>query len=325
MLCCGRRPKLNTKAGKNPNKRTQDPTEDQVRKMCTAIRAQAGHNRALIHYNGHGVPRPTANGEIWVFNSVSVVAVVWRCRSVGIVFVLCAHVLEVFCFIIVRATGMAVMVISLRSACWIYFVAPFVCVYFFSLSLFLANRSDLASRRPVEVKGLGPLLVKIGMTHRWLKRVLILHNPQYCSERSRRVCHGPRCLLLCLYARDVACLPPHHDAPIPFAPSLCPPLPTRIKSPIPIGYRTPPLLGCQSYTQYIPLPVHRLKGWAGTPAIFVLDCSAAGVLLRHFVEPPQEGEDDYGINPDTPPHGDGSGLGHGPGKEMFISSVFPSR
>ncbi len=23
----------------------------------------------LFHYNGHGVPRPTANGEIWVFNS----------------------------------------------------------------------------------------------------------------------------------------------------------------------------------------------------------------------------------------------------------------
>lgn len=22
----------------------------------------------LFHYNGHGVPRPTANGEIWVFN-----------------------------------------------------------------------------------------------------------------------------------------------------------------------------------------------------------------------------------------------------------------
>ena len=22
----------------------------------------------LFHYNGHGVPKPTANGEIWVFN-----------------------------------------------------------------------------------------------------------------------------------------------------------------------------------------------------------------------------------------------------------------
>lgn len=82
----------------------------------------------------------------------------------------------------------------------------------------------------------------------------------------------------------------------------------------PIGRRGRPL---QSYTQYIPLPVQRLKGWAGTPAIFVLDCSAAGVLLKHFVEPPlppQEGEDDYGINPDTPPQGGGSGLGAGAGK-----------
>lgn len=23
----------------------------------------------LFHYNGHGVPKPTNNGEIWVFNS----------------------------------------------------------------------------------------------------------------------------------------------------------------------------------------------------------------------------------------------------------------
>ena len=22
----------------------------------------------MFHYNGHGVPRPTENGEIWVFN-----------------------------------------------------------------------------------------------------------------------------------------------------------------------------------------------------------------------------------------------------------------
>lgn len=25
-------------------------------------------DRVLFHYNGHGVPRPTVNGEIWVFN-----------------------------------------------------------------------------------------------------------------------------------------------------------------------------------------------------------------------------------------------------------------
>ena len=46
-----------------------------VRKLCTFLRKSAVRNnengRVLIHYNGHGVPRPTANGEIWVFNSVS--------------------------------------------------------------------------------------------------------------------------------------------------------------------------------------------------------------------------------------------------------------
>ena len=28
----------------------------------------AQNERVLFHYNGHGVPRPTANGEVWVFN-----------------------------------------------------------------------------------------------------------------------------------------------------------------------------------------------------------------------------------------------------------------
>ena len=26
------------------------------------------NERVLFHYNGHGVPRPTPNGEVWVFN-----------------------------------------------------------------------------------------------------------------------------------------------------------------------------------------------------------------------------------------------------------------
>ena len=30
----------------------------------------------LFHYNGHGVPRPTPNGEIWVFNKVRTVVMV---------------------------------------------------------------------------------------------------------------------------------------------------------------------------------------------------------------------------------------------------------
>lgn len=51
-------------------KRTQDPTVEDVRKLCTSTRKLAKGERALIHYNGHGVPRPTPNGEIWVFNEV---------------------------------------------------------------------------------------------------------------------------------------------------------------------------------------------------------------------------------------------------------------
>jgi regulator-associated protein of mTOR len=45
-----------------------DPTVDQVRKVCAHLRRAARHDRLLFHYNGHGVPRPTANGELWVFN-----------------------------------------------------------------------------------------------------------------------------------------------------------------------------------------------------------------------------------------------------------------
>ena len=45
-----------------------DPTVEDVRALCLALRRQARHERILLHYNGHGVPRPTANGEIWVFD-----------------------------------------------------------------------------------------------------------------------------------------------------------------------------------------------------------------------------------------------------------------
>jgi regulatory associated protein of mTOR len=31
------------------------------------LRRQIRSDRLLIHYNGHGVPRPTKNGELWVF------------------------------------------------------------------------------------------------------------------------------------------------------------------------------------------------------------------------------------------------------------------
>ena len=45
-----------------------DPTVDDVKKLCTSLRRNAKEDRVLFHYNGHGVPRPTGNGEIWVFN-----------------------------------------------------------------------------------------------------------------------------------------------------------------------------------------------------------------------------------------------------------------
>ncbi|KAG9137895.1 hypothetical protein Leryth_021188 [Lithospermum erythrorhizon] len=45
-----------------------DPTVDEVKKLCTTCRKYAKTERVLFHYNGHGVPKPTANGEIWLFN-----------------------------------------------------------------------------------------------------------------------------------------------------------------------------------------------------------------------------------------------------------------
>ena len=45
-----------------------DPSVDETRKFCTALRRNAKEERVLFYYNGHGVPRPTPSGEIWVFN-----------------------------------------------------------------------------------------------------------------------------------------------------------------------------------------------------------------------------------------------------------------
>ena len=45
-----------------------DPTVEEVRRLATGLRRNAREERVLFHYNGHGVPKPTANGEIWVFN-----------------------------------------------------------------------------------------------------------------------------------------------------------------------------------------------------------------------------------------------------------------
>lgn len=49
-------------------RRVLDPTVEDVRTLCMGLRRQAKNERVLLHYNGHGVPRPTANGEIWVFD-----------------------------------------------------------------------------------------------------------------------------------------------------------------------------------------------------------------------------------------------------------------
>ena len=45
-----------------------DPTTEDVKKLVVSCRRTAKNERVLFHYNGHGVPRPTSNGEIWVFN-----------------------------------------------------------------------------------------------------------------------------------------------------------------------------------------------------------------------------------------------------------------
>lgn len=49
-------------------KSSLDPTQDDIKKLCVNLRRGARDERILFHYNGHGVPRPTTNGEIWVFN-----------------------------------------------------------------------------------------------------------------------------------------------------------------------------------------------------------------------------------------------------------------
>ncbi|XP_031551677.1 regulatory-associated protein of mTOR-like [Actinia tenebrosa] len=49
-------------------KQSLDPTVEDVKKLCSSLRRNAKEERVLFHYNGHGVPRPTNNGEIWVFN-----------------------------------------------------------------------------------------------------------------------------------------------------------------------------------------------------------------------------------------------------------------
>jgi regulator-associated protein of mTOR len=49
-------------------KQCLDPTVEDVKKLCLSLRRSAKAERVVFHYNGHGVPKPTNNGEIWVFN-----------------------------------------------------------------------------------------------------------------------------------------------------------------------------------------------------------------------------------------------------------------
>lgn len=49
-------------------KKCLDPTVEEVKRLCTSLRRYSKDDRVLFHYNGHGVPKPTTKGEIWVFN-----------------------------------------------------------------------------------------------------------------------------------------------------------------------------------------------------------------------------------------------------------------
>ena len=45
-----------------------DPSVDDFRNYMVSLRSRTKEERALVYYNGHGVPKPTSNGEFWVFN-----------------------------------------------------------------------------------------------------------------------------------------------------------------------------------------------------------------------------------------------------------------
>ncbi|SCZ98962.1 BZ3500_MvSof-1268-A1-R1_Chr7-1g09332 [Microbotryum saponariae] len=45
-----------------------DPPIEDAKKFCTAARKTAKNERVLFYYNGHGVPKPTPSGELWLFN-----------------------------------------------------------------------------------------------------------------------------------------------------------------------------------------------------------------------------------------------------------------
>ncbi|KAI9272712.1 raptor N-terminal caspase like domain-containing protein [Phascolomyces articulosus] len=86
--------------GRTRFKMSLDPSVEETKKLCCQMRRNAKEERILFHYNGHGVPKPTASGEIWVFNRNytqyipvslydlqswlgSPVIYVWDCSSAG--------------------------------------------------------------------------------------------------------------------------------------------------------------------------------------------------------------------------------------------------
>ncbi|CAO3689045.1 unnamed protein product [Rhizopus stolonifer] len=54
--------------GRTQFKLSLDPSVEETKKICCQMRRNAKEERILFHYNGHGVPKPTTSGEIWVFN-----------------------------------------------------------------------------------------------------------------------------------------------------------------------------------------------------------------------------------------------------------------
>lgn len=60
-----------------PDSRPRQKGLRQPQKDCQGLAALVSillnvaqqNERILFHYNGHGVPKPTGNGEIWVFNA----------------------------------------------------------------------------------------------------------------------------------------------------------------------------------------------------------------------------------------------------------------
>ena len=45
-----------------------DPSVDDAPNFCMNLRKLAQDGHCLFYYNGHGIPKPTASGELWVFS-----------------------------------------------------------------------------------------------------------------------------------------------------------------------------------------------------------------------------------------------------------------